>query len=67
MDALLSRSGIKDAKTDITKAEIYVLAEPGTEMPENEVRATIEDDFGYGLRSYEASTVKKWDELGTGQ
>jgi hypothetical protein len=63
MDALASRSGIIDKKTDIAKAEVYLLAEPGFSMTEKEVR-TVCDDFGYGLRTYELTTEKKWDELG---
>lgn len=64
MDALLSRDGITDAKTDIAKAEVYLLAEPGTELTEDEVRKLVEEEFGYGLRSFESSTELKWDELG---
>jgi hypothetical protein len=65
MDALRSRSGIIDAKTDIQKAEVYLLAEPGTELPEAELRTTIEKDFGYGLRAYERTTDAEWKQLGS--
>lgn len=64
MDALLSRSGIKDAKTDIAKAEVYLLTEPGAQLTEAEVRTLVEEEFGYGLRSFESSTELKWTELG---
>jgi len=64
MDALLSRSGIKDAKTDIARAEVYLLTEPGTQLSEDEVRTLVEEEFGYGLRSFEGSTELKWEELG---
>jgi hypothetical protein len=64
MDALLSRSGILDAKTDLRKAEVYLLAEPGTRMTYDEVRREIEGDFGYGVRSFQRSTELKWEELG---
>jgi hypothetical protein len=63
MDALASRSGIIDKKTDIAKAEVYLLAEPGFEMTEKQVR-NVCDDYGYGLRTYEVTTEKKWEELG---
>lgn len=66
MDALLSRDGIFDAKTDIQKAEVYLLAKPGTVLEEAALRRLIEDDFGYGLRSYEATTEADWEELGKG-
>jgi hypothetical protein len=62
MDALASRSGIIDKRTDIAKAEVYLLAEPGFSMTEKEVR-TICDDFGYGLRTYELTTEKKWEDV----
>jgi hypothetical protein len=62
MDALASRSGIIDKRTDIAKAEVYLLAEPGFEMTEKQVKS-ICDDYGYGLRSYEITTERKWDEL----
>jgi hypothetical protein len=65
MDALASRSGIVDKKTDIAKAEVYLLAEPGFEMTEKQVKS-ICDDYGYGLRSYEMTTERKWEELGGG-
>lgn len=64
MDAMLSRSGIKDAKTDLGKAEIYLLAEPGTILTSEEVKREIEGDFGYGVRSFQRSTQLKWEELG---
>jgi hypothetical protein len=60
MDALLARSGIFDAKTDITKAEIYVHAKGDAPFEEEEIRALIEDDYGYGLRSY-AIGDQQWD------
>lgn len=66
MDALMSRDGIIDAKTDIQKAEVYLLAEPGTVLEEAALRRTIEDDFGYGLRSYEATTEVDWEAIGKG-
>lgn len=66
MDALLSRDGIIDAKTDIAKAEVYLLGEAGTELKEGALRRTIEDDFGYGLRSFEQTTESNWEELGGG-
>jgi len=66
MDALLSRDGIIDAKTDIQKAEVYLLADPGTVLEEATLRRLIEDDFGYGLRSYEATTEATWEEVGEG-
>jgi hypothetical protein len=64
MDALQSRSGILDAKTDLRVAEVYLLAEPGHTMDEREVRRMIENDFGYGVRSYVRSTELEWEELG---
>ncbi|MBZ0137600.1 MAG: hypothetical protein K8I27_14635 [Planctomycetes bacterium] len=65
MDALLSRDGIIDAKTDIAKAEVYLLGEPGTMLKEDALRRTIEDDFGYGLRSYKQTTESTWEDIGT--
>jgi hypothetical protein len=67
MDALLSLDGILEAKTDIQKAEVYVRAKPGTVIEEDQLRTLIEDDYGYGLRSYETTTDKKWEELGAQQ
>ena len=64
MDALLSQDGIINAKTDIQKAEVYLLAEPGTVLEEDPLRTLIEDDFGYHLRSYEQTTEAEWEELG---
>lgn len=64
MDAMLSRSGIKDAKTDLGKAEVYLLAEPGTQLAHEEIKREIEGDYGYGLRSFQRSTELKWEELG---
>jgi hypothetical protein len=64
MDALVSRSGIIDAKTDLRVAEVYLLAEPGHTMDEGEVRRMIQNDYGYGVRSYQRSTELQWDELG---
>lgn len=66
MDALLSRDGIIDAKTDIQKAEVYLRAKPGTVLEEDSLRRTIEDDFGYSLRSYESTTEAEWEEVGKG-
>jgi len=64
MDALLSRSGIIDAKTDLRVAEVYLMAEPGHNMDEREIRRMIENDFGYGVRSFVRSVELEWDELG---
>ena len=62
----MTRDGIINAKTDIQKAEIYLLGEPGTVLEEDELRTLIEDNFGYGLRSYETTSEADWDELGKG-
>ena len=63
MDALLTRSGIRDAKTDIGKAEIYLRAAPDCTLTGDEVKKLIEGDFGYGFRGFDR-TDKKWEELG---
>jgi hypothetical protein len=64
MDAFLSRSGIKDAKTNIGKAEVYLLAEPGTKLDPGSVREMIEGEYGYGFRSFASHTDRKWEEFG---
>jgi uncharacterized protein (DUF1697 family) len=64
MDAFLSRSGIKNAKTDIKTGEVYLLAEPSCDLSAEEVKRMMEEDYGYGFRSFERSTVKKWEDLG---
>jgi len=63
MDALSTRSGIIDKKTDIAKGEVYLLAEPGFEFSQEQVKQVC-DDFGYALRTYESTTEKKWEDLG---
>lgn len=62
MDALLTRSGVIDAKTDITKAEIYLRTAPGTALDAQDMKREIEDVFGYGFRSLEI-TSREWDKL----
>ena len=64
MDAFLSRSGIKNAKTDLAKAEVYLLAEPGTVLTAQEVKRMMEEEYGYGFRSFERHTDRKWEEFG---
>jgi hypothetical protein len=64
MDAFLSRSGIKDAKTDIAKAEVYLLAEPTATLKPEEVKRLMEDEYGYGFRSFKKHTDKKWEDFG---
>lgn len=64
MDAFLARSGIKDAKTDITKAEVYLLAEPDADLTPAIVKTMMEEEYGYGFRSFEIVKDKPWSDFG---
>lgn len=64
MDAFLARSGIKDAKTDIVKAEVYLLAEPDAKLTAEEVKTLMEEEFGYGFRSFATIRDGKWEDYG---
>jgi hypothetical protein len=64
MDALKARSGIREAKSDLRVAEVYLLADPGHQLDETELRNEIEGVYGYALRTFERSTELEWDELG---
>ncbi|MDC1141634.1 hypothetical protein OAU50_00960 [Planctomycetota bacterium] len=60
----MARSGVIDAKTDITKAEIYVLTKDAIDFTESTIKALVEDDYGYGLRSFVVGETK-WETYAT--
>lgn len=64
MDAFLARSGIKDAKTNIVKAEVYLLADPDAKLTAQDVKTLMEDEFGYGFRSFAIVRDGKWQDYG---
>ena len=41
---------------------MYLKGKAGTQLKKSEVRAIVEDDYGFGFRSLE-TTDKKWDDL----
>lgn len=62
MDALQSQVGVLSARTNIKKAEVYVLARDERVLNEKDTRHLIEDDFAYELRSFRVAHGK-WDDF----
>lgn len=61
MDALQSQAGITEGRANIKKAEIYFKATSEAKLNEPDARKMLEDEFGYGLRSF-ARVRGKWDD-----
>ena len=61
MDALQSQVGILAGRANIKKAEIYFKATTEATLNESQARKMLEDEFGYGLRTF--SRVRgDWEE-----
>jgi hypothetical protein len=42
----------------------YLLAEPTATLKPEEVKRLMEDEYGYGFRSFKKYTDKKWEDFG---
>jgi hypothetical protein len=63
VDAFKSQSGVVDVKTDLRRAEAYLLVDGSFTLTAQQARTLMERDYGYGFRGME-KTSTPWDELG---